>query len=274
MRIIIIISIIIIIFSCKPKKERIVVMETVSESQKNISYKDSIYDLYLDNNAFNLYLYSQEYQENIDKQLAKDSSNAYLWQQKAMPLFKQGKYELGMIYVDKAVKYNRREWQEYRAFIKCIFAKTYKDAIADFTDCKKRYGNNYVMDHTYNFYIALSKIQLNKFKEAEEMLQKEIEHQTKIGKEDLIHHLDYFYFGIAKYEQKKYQEAIAIFDKALEIYPEFSEVLYYKGFCLLQLSKKVAGKELMRKALEYKKNGYTINEDNTLYERYPYQIRL
>jgi hypothetical protein len=73
-------------------------------------------------------LYSKEWQEEINKGLVKDSTITYLWQQKAMPLFKQAKYELGMTYLDKAVKFDRNnEWQEYRGFMKCIFSKRCKE---------------------------------------------------------------------------------------------------------------------------------------------------
>lgn len=190
-----------------------------------------------------------------------------------MPLFKQRKYELGMAYIDRAVRYNRREWQEYRAFIKCVFAKTYRDAIEDFEDCRARYGNNYVMDHSYNFYIAISKLQLNEFVEAEALLAAEVERQTQEHGANWVHHLDLFYLGISKYELGKYEEAIAVFDRALALYPEFSEVLYYKGNCIGRLGNKTEAAQLTEAAKQYGKEGYTINEDNAMYESYPYQIR-
>lgn len=164
---------ILLAFSCKQPKE-------VNEHENQVKYEissiveqDSIIKEHLENGAWKKGLYSREWQEEIDKGLSKDSTIAYMWQQKAMPLFKQGKYELGMKYLDKAVKFDRNnEWQEYRAFMKCIFSKTYKEAIDDFEDCKKKNGNSYVMDHSYDFYIALSKIQLNEYQEAEALLEK------------------------------------------------------------------------------------------------------
>jgi hypothetical protein len=36
-----------------------------------------------------------------------------LWQQKSMPILKAKKYEVGMKYLDKAVKYNPERWQSY-----------------------------------------------------------------------------------------------------------------------------------------------------------------
>lgn len=235
--------------------------------------QDSIIERYLKKGAYQHQLYSQEWQEEIDKGLAIDSTVAYLWQQKAMPLFKQGKYELGMQYIDKAVIYDRAEWQEYRAFIKCIFAKTYKAAIADFEDCKKRYGNNHVMDHTYNFYIAISHLQLNNFKKAEELLKQEIDAAFQERGEEWVHHLDLFYYGVSVYEQKRYEEAIEIFDRALNAYPNFSDVQYYKAYSLMNLDKKEEAKKLYSEAKENGLAGYTINEDNVAYERYPYQVR-
>lgn len=214
-----------------------------------------------------------EWQECIDNGLKKDSTIAYLWQQKAMPLFKARKYEAGMIFLDKAVKYDKKSWLPYRAFIKCIFSKTYKDAIVDFEESKKIFGNTYEMDHTYDFYIGLSYLQLNDFKKAEEIFKNNIEFVKNTQSEDAIHHLDLFYYGISKYEQNKLEEAIVEFDKALEKYPEFSDVEIYKGICLYKLGQKEKSEALIEKAKADLKKGYTINEDNAIYERYPYQIK-
>jgi hypothetical protein len=46
---------------------------------------------------------------------------------KSMPILKAKKYEVGMKYLDKAVKYNPERWQSYRAFIKCILPKPIKN---------------------------------------------------------------------------------------------------------------------------------------------------
>jgi tetratricopeptide (TPR) repeat protein len=240
--------------------------KTKEQSQKAIIEK------YL-KSASEYSLYSRERAEEIDKGLTEDSTIAYLWQQKAMPLFKMGKYELGMESLDKAVLYNRQRHQGYRGFIKCIFAKTYREAITDFEDCKSRYGNNYEMDHTYNFYIALSHLQLNEFKIAEEIFKADILNLEQTKGLDWVHHLDLFYYGISILEQKRYDEAIKIFDIALEKYPEFSDAQYYKAVCLGRTSKFDEARELGEKAKENAKNGYTINEDNVAYERYPYQKR-
>jgi len=233
--------------------------------------QEKIIDKYVYNCADKLNYYSSEYQDCLNKGLMIDSTVAYLWQQKAMPYFKQMKYEVGMIYLDKAVEYKTEQYLPYRAFIKCIFAKTYELSIRDFEECIKRYGNSYVMDHSYQFYIALSYLQLNNFARAEKIFHKDIQDQAIKWGEDEIHHLDLFYYGISKFEQKKFQEAIIEFDKALKIYPQFSDVLYYKALCLKNLNRKIEAAEIFSASEKYYKAGFTINEDNVVYETYPYQ---
>lgn len=243
------------------------------KSNPNEEHQDSIINKYLKNGAWKYWVYSQEWQDEVDKGLAADSTIAYLWQQKAMPLIKQGKYEIGLEYLDQAVKYDRQQWQDYRAFTKCIFAKRYREAIEDFKDCKKRYGNGYVMDHSYDFYIGLSHLQLNEFRQAEKIFKQDFDNVIAEKGQDWLHHLDLFYFGISKYELRKYQEAIEIFDMALEFYSKFSDVQAYKAICLGKLGRKEEAMELDRQAELNGKAGNTINEDNVIYERYPYQMR-
>lgn len=267
MRILSIVAFLSLLFSCKSPGQA-ELPESLSKEEQ-----EKIINEHLKNGAWKHAMYSQEWQEEIDKGLAKDSTIAYLWQQKAMPLFKQGKYEVGMMFLDKAVEYDRQGYQAYRAFIKCIFAKRYQEAIVDFQECKDRIGNSYEMDHSYNFYIALSKLQLNEFQEAEQLFKEDIDLIIQEKNREWVHHLDLFYFGISRYEQKKYEEAIETFDWALSIYPTFSDVQYYKGICLSRLGKEEEAKALIEQARLNAAQGYTINEDNAIYERYPYQVR-
>lgn len=240
-------------------------------SEKKLN-QEKIIKEHLENGAWRHMMFSKEWQDNIDLGLKKDSTIAYLWQQKAMPYFKLRKCEIGMPFIDKAVKYDKQRWLPYRAFIKCIFARTYKDAIVDFEECKNQFGNNYEMDHTYNFYIALCKLQLNNFTEAEKLLSEYIDEMLNKNGETWVHPTALFYYGIAKYEQQKWDEAIIEFDRALARYPNFSDVKFYKAICLINLNKKNEGKLLFEEGEKDAKNGYTINEDNAVYEKYPYQV--
>src|SRR5690606_911712 len=200
--------------------------QTETEEEKKVRQEQIIQEYVYDcADKINYFLMMKEYQACLDAGIKKDSTIAYLWQQKAMHYFKVKKYEVGMEYIDKAVKYDAKRYLPYRAFIKCVFAKTYKAAIKDFEECKAKWGDNYEMDHTYSFYIGLSYLQLNEFEKAEQYFKHTIAEQKKRFNE--AHHLDLFYYGIVKYEQEKYNEAVKIFDEALSQYPEFSDVIYY-----------------------------------------------
>lgn len=215
-----------------------------------------------------------EWQSCLDQGLKKDSTVAYLWQQKAMPYFKCRKYEVGMQYLDKAVLYDKKEWLPYRGFMKCIFSKNYKDAITDLEECIKLYGNGYRMDHPYSFYTGLCYLQLNEYAKAEQLLDDYVNDIYK-NRQQLEHPTAYFYQGIAKYELKKWDEAIVIFDKAIKIYPEFSDAKFYKAICWFKQGKqREEVKALIESAKADAAKGFSINEDNTVYETYPYQVRF
>ncbi len=145
------------------------------------------------------------------------------------------------------------------------------EAIKDFEKCIESEGNSYVMDHTYQFHIALCNLQLNKFEEAEGIFKKDIEAQEEEWGE--AHYLDLFYYGISKYEQGKWEEAIVEFDKSLKQYSSFSEVKYYKSICLLRLNDLDNSKMLYQQSKDDAVNGFSINEDNSIYETYPYEVR-
>lgn len=240
----------------KKTKQEIIIEEHVTNCADKISYTTRI----------------KEYQDCLDAGLKKDSTIAYLWQQKAMPYFKAKKYEIGMPLLDKAVYYDSQRWLAYRGFIKCIFVKNYKGAIIDFEECLKKQANGYEMDHSYSFYIGLSYLQLNEFIKANEIFQKDILAQEK--KFGNAHHLDLFYYGITKYEQGKWEEAIIEFDKSLKEYSNFSDAQFYKAICLSRIGKKEEAIQVMEKSRNDFKNGYTINEDNAIYESYPYKVRF
>lgn len=231
----------------------------------------ALIDEYLENCGNRLYYHAPEWQECLDAMLQRDSTVAYFWQQKAMPYFKAGKYEAGMVLQDKAVAYDINQLP-YRGFIKCIFAKTYREAIVDLEKSVQLFGNGYEMDHTYNFYIAVSYLQLNEFIKAEYLLEKELKNSIDSKGVDNAHHLVLFYYGIAKLEQKQWAEALIVFDRALKIYPQFSDVKFYKSICLSRLGRVEEANRIYDEARSDFKAGYTINEDNVVYEKYPYQV--
>lgn len=246
---------------CQPSPDR-------SDDAKK---QEAIIDKYLRNGAWKFHLYSAEWQNEIDKGLKEDSTIAYLWQQKAMPLYKQKRYSEGLPFLNNAVRYDRTAYLPYRGFMKCIFAKDYAGALEDFSACIEELGNGYVMDHSYKFYSALAHLQLKHYSKAEELLVAETDYVSKTRGASWVHHLDLLYLGVAQLEQKKYKSAIITFDKALALYPQFSEVHYYKSRAQEE-SGDFNHMATLAKAKQFFSEGHTINEDNAIYEKYPYQL--
>lgn len=191
-----------------------------------------------------------------------------------MLLFKQKKYELGLPYLDSAVKYdNTVHYLEYRAFMKCIFQRSYRSAIIDFEEAKAKNPDGIIMDHNYHFYLALCYLQLNQFDSAVWHINRCIE-KEKIRGEDWIHYMNWFYSGIILMEKGEYAKAILSFDKCTGIYKNFSDAKYYKALCFYRLKETEKSLVLLKEAQADLKEGYTINEDNIIYETYPYQVTI
>jgi tetratricopeptide (TPR) repeat protein len=239
---------------------------------KPISVRDSLLvNRYLDSvNVVSIF--SQKRQRYLDSALTIAPWEASWWQQKAMPLFKQKKYETGMPYLDSAVKYDAHSYIDYRAFIKCIFQKSYRAAIKDFEAAKVIIGDGDVMDHTYDFYIGLCYLQLNQFDSAEIYLVKTTDQQRKSMGSHWVHPLDLFYLGIVYYEKEDYTKAIETLDTCLSLYPNFSDAKFYKAMCFARSNKQEEAITIWKEAARDHKLGYTINEDNAEYETYPYQV--
>ena len=217
-------------------------------------------------------LFSIDRQKYLDSILFEIPTNAYLWQQKAMPLFKQKKYELGLQYLDSAIKYDKTDhYIEYGAFIKCIFVRSYKNSILDFESLKSKHKIGFVMDHSYDFYLGLCYLQLNQFEKAEEYFSKSISYSEE--KWGFGHFVEYFYLGIANMELGKLNLAMKYFDKTLNLYPEFPDVKFYKALFLEKDKKYQEATEIINQAKVDFSKGYSINEGNSIYEEYPYQIK-
>ena len=234
--------------------------------------KDSIFKKYVENGAYNYNYLTQEWQKYLDSAIAITPDNASLWQQKAMPYFKRRKYEIGKIYLDKAVELSPKRYIDYRGFMNCIFAKNYTDAIADFNKSKELKGEANVMDHSYDFYLGICYLQLNRLKEAEHSFQLSIDKSTKDHGPDWVHFLDYFYMGVTQYELEDFQKSVTYLNKCLAIYKTFADAKYYKARCLKKWNQKAEGDSLLKEAAIDLQAGHTFNEDNSFYEFYPYQI--
>jgi tetratricopeptide (TPR) repeat protein len=216
---------------------------------------------------------SATHQCYIDSALAIIPTNAWYWQQKSMPLYKSGRYELGKPYLDSAVKYNPEHWLEYKAFMECIYSKSYRESLRDFVLARRIYGNRVVMDHPYDFYIGLCYLQLNQLDSSEKYISSCIENDVASLGEKWIHPNHLFYMGIIYYERELYAQAIVYLNRSLISYPNFSDAQYFVSVCESLLGNKKEALRLMQAAQSNFNLGFTFNEDNSMYVDYPYQIR-
>jgi len=258
-----------VLFSCKNENSKGFKNESLKYS---LIEKDSIIEEVM-HVTLQAGINSQRRREVLDSALIEYPTFAYFYQQRAMPFYKQDKDELGLPFLEKAAELDPQRYLDYMAFMKCIFSKNYRAAINDFENVLELYGESYIMDHTYYFYIGISYLQLNEFEKAKISLQKSINQTEEEDGREWVHFLDLMYLGIANLELYEYESAIVAFDEALLQYKEFSDVKYYKAICLYALGKNEQGKDMLDETIKDLTNGNTINEDNVIYERYPYQIR-
>ena len=250
-----------------------ILLPCVAYTQAAYTHADSMKAKAYFDSSWHYGLHSATHQLFLDSALRIMPTNAYYWQQKSMPLYKADKCELARPYLDSAVKYDPESWLDYSGYMKCIFEKNYRAALADFYRARSMYGNRTVMDHPYNFYIGLCHLQLNNLDSSEYYISGCIEDTRKKLGENWVHYNHLFYIGVVQYAKENYKLANRYFDKALAAYPNFSDVQYYKALCLSNMQQKKEALVWMEKAWENHKAGYSMNEDNDRYEYYPYQVR-
>lgn len=242
------------------------------QERVTISNKDTIIKKYLKKGAWHHHFLSKEWEEWIDKGIEEDSTVAYLWQQKALPYWKQKKYSLAIKYYNKAVLLDRKEWLSRLGYLKCIFAKDYEGALTDLATYKNEFGFTFEQDHPLDFYEGICYLQLNRFDDALAVLKTNTASLEKKFGVQHVHYLDRYYLAIAYFENNEYHMAISEFDKVLLVYPNFSDAQFYKSLCLHYLGDKETARILMATGKINFEKGSTFNEDANRYETYPYQL--
>ena len=236
------------------------------------SKQDAIVEKYLKRGAYKYHYLLQGWQDWIDKGLVQDSTIAYLWEMKAMPYWKTKKYEIALVYFNKAVQYDRKRNLARRGFYKCIFQKNYKEALIDLNQAENEFGYSFQSDHSLSFYKSLCYLQLNQFSKAKEILEFDVQKTISSRGEIAIHYLDQFYLGIISLELQDFDLAIENFNKSISQYSQFSDAKYYKGLCLLKQGKLKEAQEIMIEAQSDFNNKNSINEDDSFYEDFPYKV--
>jgi len=250
--------------ACQHKQETPSINQTLS--------KDEIINTYLKEGAWDYHYLDKRFTEWVDKAIAQDATIAYLWQQKALPLWKQHKYEEAIQHDDKAVELDPEQWLSRLGYLKCIFAKNYTSALEDLDAYITTYGSTHEQDHALEVYQAICHLQLGNYNTALALLQKEISIQEAQHGKDWVHYLDRFYLAITYFELQQYANAIAEFDKALESYPSFSDAQFYKAICHNKLGDHRMANTLANQGQLNYNFGHSFSEDASKYVNYPYQV--
>lgn len=234
--------------------------------------KDEITNTYLKKGAWNYHYLDHEFTTWVDKGITQDSTIAYLWQQKALPLWKQHKYDLAIMYYNKAIQLDPEQWLSRLGYLKCIFAKQYHSALEDLNTYIKHYGSTHEQDHALEFYQAICYLQLENYNKALSLLQKEISAQEMQHGEDWVHYLDRFYLAIIYFELEQYANAILEFDKVLQTYPNFSDAQFYQAICYHKLGDSKSANIIAIQGQLNHEYGRSFSEDASIYVNYPYQV--
>lgn len=236
--------------------------------------RDSLITRYIDSGAERYGYNNPRWGRYCDSLIRICPGVAEAYQLKAIPFIKYGDYATAFPLEDKAVELNPVIFTSYRAFLKCIFTKDYRGAIADFTKAQQLVPNSYEMDHTFFFYIGLCYLELKNYKPAEENLKRDIFIQTGGDTSKLPHFNTLFYTGVLYYEMKKYPLAEKYLLTCLKVYHQHPDASYFTGLVYERMNRKALAKNYLQLAKQSLEDNYGINEGNVYYTNYPHQIRL
>jgi tetratricopeptide (TPR) repeat protein len=238
----------------------------------NKHYQDSLIARYIDHGAQNFSYNDPRWTLCCDSLIAICPNIAVAYQQKAVPLIKDGKYEEAFALENKAATLDPRQWIAYRGFLKCIFTKDYEGAILDFQEAGRINSNGREMDHTYPFFEGLSNLELGKYAQAEASFKQDMQLQKGADGKGAVHYNTLFYLGVLYFERKEYVLARQYLEQCLQQYAKHPDANYYLALiCRAQGNKEQAARYLATASTAFAA-GYRLNEDNIYYANYPRQV--
>jgi tetratricopeptide (TPR) repeat protein len=235
-------------------------------------YQDSLVTKYIENGAHRYSYNDPRWAQCCDSLLAVCPNVAYAYQQKAVPLIKDGKYAEAFALENRAAELDPPKWLAYRGFLKCIFTKDYEGAILDFQQVARLKPGSREMDHTYPFFEGLCNLELGNFQRAEANFKEDIRQQKGPDDRQPVHFNTLFYTGVLYLELKNYAQAKGYLTQCLQAYPQHPEANYYLGLTYQAQGQKEAAQRYLLAAQKALASGYRLNEDNIYYANYPRQI--
>ena len=235
-------------------------------------YQDSLITRYIESGAHQYSYNDPRWTQYCDSLIAVCPRVAYAYQQKAVPLIKDGKYAEAFALENRAAELDPPKWLAYRGFLKCIFSKDYEGAILDFQQVARLKPGSREMDHTYPFFEGLCNLELGNYQRAEVNFKEDIRQQKGPDGTHDVHFNSLFYVGALYLEMKDYAQAVTYLAQCLRAYPQHPEANYYLGLAYQAQGNQPAAKRHLLAAQKALASGYRLNEDNIYYANYPRQI--
>lgn len=239
-------------------------------------FRDSLLAFIIDSTAKKerIFYNHKRWQQLCDSVIGICPNTAEAYQLKALPFTKYAAYEHCFSLLDKAVQYDSSAFLPYRAFIKCIFSKDYEGAIIDFEKSELLHKSSGLMDHSYQFFMALCNLELKNYAAAENHFNNDVKIQQASFPGEPPHYNTLLYMGILKYEEKQYESAKSLLLKCLEKYSQHPEANYYLAIVEEKLGNTKAKHEYLQTGKDAYLQGMRLNEDNIFYTNYPKQVTL
>jgi tetratricopeptide (TPR) repeat protein len=235
-------------------------------------YQDSLVARYIERGAHKFSYNDPRWTKYCDSLIAICPNVALAYEQKAVPLIKDGKYAEAFALENQAVSLDPPRWLAYRGFLKCIFTKDYEGAILDFQGAARINPAGREMDHTYPFFEGVSNLELKKYTLAEANFKQDMALQKGATGKGEIHFNSFFYAGVLAFELKKYAVAKEYLQQCLHQYANHPEANYYLALVYRRLGNEQLASQHLHTAGQALAKGYRLNEDNIYYANYPRQL--
>ena len=236
------------------------------------TYRDSLIAHYIERGAEQVSYLDPRWNLYCDSLIAICPNIAIAYQHKAVPLVKDGKWEEAFALENKAVELDPQVWLPYRGYLKVIKTKDYEGGLADFQLAARRTANGREMDHTYPFFEGLCHLKMGNYALAERDFKRDMALQKSSVAEADIHFNSFFYTGILYWKMKNYALAEQHLLQCLKQYAQHPDANYYLGLTYRAQKRETEARQRLTFAQQCLTKGYRLNEDNIVYENYPYQI--
>jgi tetratricopeptide (TPR) repeat protein len=255
-----------------PGHAQAVALQPLLTSCDRKTYRDSLVVHYIEQGAEKVSYLDPRWNQYCDSLIAICPNIAIAYQHKAVPLVKDGKWQEAFVLENKAVELDPQVWLPYRGFLKVIKTKDYEGGLADFQLATRRNAHGREMDHTYPFFEGLCHLKMGNYALAKQDFKRDMALQKSNAAEATIHFNSLFYVGVLYWKMGKYPLAAQYFQQCLKQYAQHPDANYYLGLTYRAQKREAEARERLEFAQQCLAKGYQLNEDNTFYENYPYQI--